>query len=266
MCGICFCFASNIDFSPYFKFNPYKFYTQNPYIQRREADLKTTSSTPDYFENVLKNSSFIKDFSLNDVKSAIYPRGPNGFQTLMKIQNPKSLSTEDVDLVDQNLSLFEHSFSLNSSNNILVFAASVLHLRGEEAQPNLQPLKCEKSGNILLYNGEVFNLEKNHPLKSHFSVYKNDTVQIFEVLNNFSIDFQSEKAPIESYEDRILRIFEAFINADFALVFYDNLNKKISMAKDLFGKRSLLFGIHKKGFCVTSCAPSQQSIISKVFF
>jgi len=41
---------------------------------------------------------------------------------------------------------------------------------------------------------------------------------------------------------------------DFSIVFYDNLNKKCFISKDLFGKKSLMMGFTKNGFVVSSAA------------
>lgn len=44
------------------------------------------------------------------------------------------------------------------------------------------------------------------------------------------------------------------IQGDYSFVFYDNKNKKILIAKDPFGKKSLLLGFSKDGFVLSSCA------------
>lgn len=41
---------------------------------------------------------------------------------------------------------------------------------------------------------------------------------------------------------------------DFAFIFYDSYNKKFAIAKDYFGKKSLLLGFHKNGFLLSSCS------------
>ena len=38
-----------------------------------------------------------------------------------------------------------------------LYGSSVLHLRGNLGQPTLQPLISNKTSNILLYNGEIFD-------------------------------------------------------------------------------------------------------------
>ena len=44
------------------------------------------------------------------------------------------------------------------------------------------------------------------------------------------------------------------LNGDFAIIFIDNLNSKIFISKDAFGKRSLLLGFSEEGFCLSSTA------------
>lgn len=50
------------------------------------------------------------------------------------------------------------------------------------------------------------------------------------------------------------------IIGDFAFVYYDQLNSKLVIAKDVFGKRSLLLGFSEDGFTVSSRAINEEEV------
>lgn len=52
-----------------------------------------------------------------------------------------------------------------------------------------------------------------------------------------------EKENMMKYAEEVMGLINCF-NADFAFVYIDLLNSKITFSKDIFGKRSLLLGLH----------------------
>lgn len=113
----------------------------------------------------------------------------------------------------------------------LLAAVSVLSLRGSsQIQVTKQPLVDASSGNILLWNGELFAsdlIEVNSD--------ENDAQKILEKLcDNF--DSKSEK--------EILAILES-IKGPFGFVFYEKKSNRIYFGRDKFGRRSLLFNANK---------------------
>jgi asparagine synthetase B (glutamine-hydrolysing) len=121
----------------------------------------------------------------------------------------------------------------------LLFAASVLSLRGNShSQITVQPLECPETGNILLWNGEIFSSEL-------FTVndHENDGSKLFQVLNAKSEEVE---------EDRLFKTFES-IGGPYAFVYYVRRTETIYFGRDRFGRRSLLVSANPTSF-LTLCS------------
>ncbi len=112
----------------------------------------------------------------------------------------------------------------------MLLASSVLSLRGNsQSQVTKQPLEDDlhSSGNILLWNGELFSSEKNFvQVESH----ENDGLKI---LHKLSENFEKKT------ERDILNVFES-IKGPFAFIFYEKLTNSVYFGRDRLGRRSLL--------------------------
>ncbi|CAF0766949.1 unnamed protein product [Brachionus calyciflorus] len=147
------------------------------------------------------------------------------FFTLLK-DSSYDLSKIDVELVKKRGPDFSNSLTVQTSTFVSYFFASVLSLRGsQEHQVTQQPFRCEKTGNILLWNGEIFashliNVSKN----------ENDGTKFFE-----SLSYHSLFNLIES------------IKGPYAFLFYDKKSECIYFGRDKFGRRSLLINFNPSG-------------------
>ena len=136
---------------------------------------------------------------------------------------------------------------------MILASCSVLHLRGVQGQIPNMPFINEKTGNIMLYNGELYDISKDFfsiieekffqydhknqilTLLKGFSRTENDTIQIFKILNCLS----QLNIKADDYLNLVNFIFSSF-KGDFSILFFDNSKKIIFIGKDSIGKRSLL--------------------------
>lgn len=265
MCGICFCFVISRKIPITFEFFPFLSYVENSYSNKNIKDFPYSDDIfSDYFYYITQNNLFIKDFNLNNIKNYMQSRGPDSFNILIQNDNktisylPNFFNTKPI--------FTNLSHNTDNSDYKTISAGSVLHLRGEINQPNNIPLfDYKKTKNVFLYNGEIYSLKKENVSRlpfilqslgiKSFDVYKNDTNQLFEIFNNYSQIYKLQKEKIFNYEDNLVAISDCF-HGDFSFIFYDYINNYLIIGKDIFGKKSLLLGFHKNGFCIGSCAAS----------
>ena len=151
------------------------------------------------FFTILNNRNQIENINLDLLKK----RGPDSF---------------DHELVEKN-------------NLFLYFAASVLSLRGNlNHQVTIQPLRCAKTGNILLWNGEIF--------QSSLVEVKNDENDAATLLQALS-------------QNDLLKVAES-IKGPFGFVFYKKNTNCLYFGRDRFGRRSLLINLRQKELTLTS--------------
>lgn len=132
------------------------------------------------------------------------------------------------------------SIKIDSRNFVCTFAASVLSLRGNyTSQITVQPIIGSRSGNRLLWNGEIFASEL-----VHVGEHENDASALFERLDECKGD-----------ESEIFRLIES-IQGPYAFVYYVAESGMVYFGRDKLGRRSLL----------VSCQPKQeqQLILSSV--
>lgn len=126
--------------------------------------------------------------------------------------------------------------STKLNNFDFIFAASVLSLRGNhESQITVQPIECAKTGNVFLWNGEIFS-SKLFTVGDH----ENDGAILFEVLNSRCSD-----------EIELLKIFEQ-IEGPYAFVYYVKNAGLVYFGRDRFGRRSLLIGVSDLSLTLSS--------------
>lgn len=273
MCGITFC-IKGIDISKLqFYFDLFQLYRENPF------NTFTLSQPGNNFLTYIQEKQlYINDFSPQHILESISNRGPDAFhcyKILIPHENSNKPYVEEIKPNDK--AFTSNIFSSNNeevNNNSPAFeiyaACSVLHLRGEYNHPTPQPLFDSNTNNFLLYNGEIFNIERNYTDKlskkegeykevfehiQKFNPYENDTKQLLDILNTYSLTYnKTTNAGLSmNYIEDVRDIVNCF-NADFSFVYVDILNRKISFGKDIFGKRGLVLGLHKQGFCISSCS------------
>jgi asparagine synthetase B (glutamine-hydrolysing) len=108
-------------------------------------------------------------------------------------------------------------------NYVLLFAASVLSLRGNnDHQVTVQPIVDSETGNVLLWNGEIFDW-KGVSLEN-----QNDGLIMIQQLTK-----------CHAAQNEIFKIFEA-VKGPYAFVYFDKQSKTIYFSRDRLGRRSLL--------------------------
>ncbi|GAA5897158.1 putative asparagine synthase [Sporobolomyces salmoneus] len=162
----------------------------------------STSSIP-----VDQSTSFDREREWEALTATVADRGPDYSQTL---------TVESAD-----------------SAYTLTFHATVLHLRGEQVTP--QPFTNERTGDILCWNGEIFD-SPSLPV----GYEENDGKKLFSLIE--SVGF-----------------FEAMKRLDgpHAFIYYSKAEDKIYFTRDCLGRRSLLRRKrNRRGeFVLTSTAP-----------
>jgi asparagine synthetase B (glutamine-hydrolysing) len=128
---------------------------------------------------------------------------------------------------------------LNLNDNLkLVFCSSVLSLRGgRNRQVTKQPLIDSKTGNILLWNGEIFQSDL-----VTVNDDENDGQNLLNKLNESTSD---------DNEKFLLKTFES-IQGPYAFVFYEARTNSIFFGRDRLGRRSLLISLNNHNLTLSS--------------
>lgn len=141
---------------------------------------------------------------------------------------------------------------LRSQPYFLVFFSTVLHVRGETACK--QPLVSHVTGNVLLFNGEVYHLREGEGDDQSPNNYlheedndvngeegclrtQNDTQLLFERLEN-------PDNGKEGNEDLLTLISR--IKGPFSMVYFSKERRELWIGKDCLGRRSLCFQTNGK--------------------
>jgi asparagine synthetase B (glutamine-hydrolysing) len=115
-----------------------------------------------------------------------------------------------------------------NSDTSLVFAGSVLSLRGSSrAQVTPQPLHDTASGNLLLWNGEIFASDL-----ISVDTNENDGQRLLDELSKTT----------SSNRNDLISLMGS-VRGPYAFVFYDNREKCVFFGRDRLGRRSLLISL-----------------------
>jgi asparagine synthetase B (glutamine-hydrolysing) len=133
------------------------------------------------------------------------------------------------------------SCQVNGVDYTLVFAASVLSLRGgvQTRQVTEQPLVDDNTGNVLLWNGEIFASEC-----IYMTPDQNDTQALLAELSR-PTNSDSHKCNIEESSDEQTRLMLHVIQSikgPYAFIFYHKATQCVYFGRDRLGRRSLLIG------------------------
>ncbi|KAJ9101697.1 hypothetical protein QFC21_003035 [Naganishia friedmannii] len=120
----------------------------------------------------------------------------------------------------------------------LRFLSSVLALRGDHvcAQPLVETRKGGAEGNILCWNGQIFE-------GISVKLEENDTEVLFRTLNDRIAARRLEDPGTKGDVDDIVTNVFANIEGPYAFVYYDDQSQTIYFGRDVFGRRSLLMPI-----------------------
>ncbi len=167
------------------------------------------------------------------IRERLQDRGPDSFQDLKTTIWERECSHPHI----------------NRPTWFLTFAASVLSLRGEHLFA--QPVTDSNWGYILCWNGEAWRLAGQ-------PIMDNDTHIIFKHLVQAAAchDPELHRHPDlfggctrGCHDASLHRIRDAIeeISGPFALVFFDRPHRRIFFARDVLGRRSLLYGLTPNG-------------------
>ncbi|EAR94171.2 asparagine synthase (macronuclear) [Tetrahymena thermophila SB210] len=179
-------------------------------------------------------------------------------------------SKEEVEIVNQEITDQSIEESKENCFKEMTFCNSLLHLRGDSDHLNIQPFVNKGKQSVFIYNGELFVETLDNTIKDDFNPFTNDTEQIYSKLNNLcdqelknlskkldqnatSKDQNCINDQEETLEKKITSVLSN-LQGDYAFVYYNHELKKLFVAKDPFGKRSLLLGFSKNGFVFSSCS------------
>ncbi|KAL4493116.1 hypothetical protein ABPG72_003201 [Tetrahymena utriculariae] len=180
------------------------------------------------------------------------------------------VSKEEVEIANQDKINEYLEESKENYQQEMTFCNSLLHLRGDSDHLNIQPFVNKSKQSVFIYNGELFVETLDNNIKDDFNPFTNDTEQIYAKLNflcDQQLKYQTNKLnqntasqdqnclheQEQTLEKKITSVLSN-LQGDYAFVYYNHDLKKLFIAKDPFGKRSLLLGFSKNGFVFSSCS------------
>eukprot|EP01135_Chromosphaera_perkinsii_P012025 Nk52_evm33s2568 gene=Nk52_evmTU33s2568 len=129
----------------------------------------------------------------------------------------------------------------------MVFAGSVLHLRGEEM--NAQPFCDLQKQHVFLWNGEIFGTFVDWDAKQDNCFYKkievadseNDGSELFHkhLLSAVYDSSSDTEDSVQLYTQRVLGVFSS-IKGPWGFTFWDAGHERVWFGRDYFGRRSLV--------------------------
>ena len=184
------------------------------------------------------NIDSINNCDFLQIIEQIKNRGPDFINIIEILKDKKINELNDL----EKLKTYKDVFNLISNNESSILIDSVLNLRGINSITK-QPIINEKTKNILQYDGEIFDMKDESFLFEKNLSKDNDGIILSEILNKFSQD--NKDSNINTYSNNFFQIINQ-IESDHAFIFHDNINNKILINRDLFGKRSLILSYIKQ--------------------
>ncbi|CAO2830203.1 unnamed protein product [Amaranthus hypochondriacus] len=183
-------------------------------------------------------------FTIDDLKTSLLRRGPDRLGTkkvLLEWKDAEVLSyvarDEETERKISCLHCMDDSKScvnggveagVLQSVAVMYFVGAVLQLRGIE--PAMQPL-IDASGNVLIYNGEIFD-------GIHMSCDSNDTSVLLQSLGNCCCCQSHEN--LNSCSGKSIPELLSSIKGPWAAIYWQDVSRTLWFGRDAFGRRSLL--------------------------
>ncbi|KAL4586754.1 hypothetical protein LXL04_011398 [Taraxacum kok-saghyz] len=195
--------------------------------------------------------------SVDDIKVSLRRRGPDSLGSksiFLHTDEEKTLqsSEEKDEPITQSL-LINNSLSNNNSLGKALFIGATLQLRGQS--PITQPL-MDKSGNILVYNGEVFG-------GIELSSDSNDTEVLMNSLSECCNCLSHEHEGTCGNNKYSVPQLLSKIKGPWALIYWQEKSKTIWFGRDALGRRSLLVhwpSVKDSRFLLSSVSPPSAAI------
>jgi asparagine synthetase B (glutamine-hydrolysing) len=202
--------------------------------------LDLSSNSTDIHSPSLEQNSFTVD----DLRACLERRGPDSIGSKNIFIYPKSSSALEEELVLSHTNGEGHTrncvCSTSEDNNLDNKHLGLLHLIGATLQlrgkkPIAQPLE-DSSGNILVYNGEIFG-------GLHVGHGKNDAEILMKSLEMCCSCNSDEHERLCSNSGTVkISVPELLskIKGPWGLIYWQNTSKTLWFGRDAFGRRSLL--------------------------
>lgn len=203
-----------------------------------------------FASNIEPSSQFQQPlFSIEDIKAALRRRGPDrlGSKRIFLQSNGDDLCASERE--DELKNDFQDY--CDQINNVaeLCFIGATLQLRG--TSPIVQPL-VDASGNILVYNGEIFG-----------GIYvgrdSNDGEVLLESLKNSCSDDDITESNCSGMKQHSVPDILSTINGPWALIYWQACSKTLWFGRDALGRRSLLIhwpSVDDSRLLLSSVSPS----------
>ena len=186
---------------------------------------------PDFF-NI---TSIKEDNTLIDVKGKIEKMNYKEVFDYLNTSKEKVLLNSKINITNNNSDIVLNYYD-NNTKNIMQFNGEIYDIKYKEILPKSVSNQDKNSENDIIYNGNL----------------------LFEILNNFSI--LNNKSNIEKYVENYFNIYNN-IESDHSLYFYDNINNKILITRDILGSRSIiLFYIKSQSILIITPVLSETMI------
>ena len=206
----------------------------------KEGNIINESIDSNKINELITNSDF------EEYLKMIYNRGRDNFEVY--ILNKDNYTLEDFKEKVQKMKYKElFDFIINTKNKIII--NSYLNLFNNY---NKNLFQDSESKNILQFNGEIYNdINKinNDDIKNDDNLDKR--ISLFKVLNKFTKENKIED--MNKYIENFFIIYNN-LESDHAFYFHDNINKKLLISRDIFGKRSIIL-YYIKSLTITFFTP-----------
>lgn len=226
--------------------------TANFDINSLRSELSNPLDIPIPFFPLAPSMKSLCVSDLNKVTKEIAKRGPDSLTFFSSNSNELKIGNDPNFLLN----------ALDDKNQKMIGFSSVLSLRRTNHKITRQPIS-DNHNNLFLMNGELWQ-----PMKSRFNFIKSEKIVNF--LENFedsnsdseqlaNLLFLSSKLASEqnlSDEDTALlfvNVLQCF-EGDFAVVYFDSRTDQTIVAKDFFGKKSLLISFIDDSLMIHSCS------------
>lgn len=263
MCGIFFYLRTSDKISPPENFSDqdlFEHYQDNP-------DLQTQSSLyKPYSQNWLAENLSINpktDFDVNKIIHYLQERGPDSVSsvTLKYFTNQPCQKKQEFLVLEKSQDFVEKLHNefyddLQDQEFLrVIIISSVQHLRGDK--PTIQPQISDNS--ILAFNGEIFRINSNKLkklLEKDAGKFDDTTLQSFELLGKFDFDRndgEQLQVILDGCQEKHIQSLYSCMEGDFTIQYVKTSPVvKIFQGKDIYGKRSCLFGLEDYGLVISS--------------
>ena len=202
-------------------------------------NLKEEKSKEEY--NNIKDENKINEDNMNNINNLLngnfdeylnfmYKRG-NDFCRILSLEKDNSIVDFKKNIKNKK---YKEVFEYIKNNNNKIILDSFLNLSNDIKNNDKKLCYDTETKNFFQFNGEIYvNKNKSKENKN----YLDKTSTFFNLLNNFTKENKGNN--IDLYINNFFKIYNN-IESDHSFYFHDNINNKILISRDIFGKRSII--------------------------